>query len=555
MEKFIKKYCLVILLGVVLGGAILRFYGIGSNPASLTWDEVSWGYNAYALGIDARDEFGVFLPYKFLESFGDFKPPMYAYLDILPVMVFGLTEFAVRFPSALFGTLTVLLTYFLTRRIFSTSANRELFALLAAFFLAISPWHINLSRAAFEANVAQFFIVLGVWLFLEAVHQRRWLLVLSAVAFVASFYTFNTARIVVPFLVLILAIAHIKVLWAHKKQSIISAMVGVLLVLPIVPFLISPQANLRFREVNIFSDLSVITRTNQEIANDNHAAWSRVIHHRYLTFSAEYVKHYLDHFNPEFLFIRGDGNPKFSTQQVGQLYLWEMGFFVGGILLLIRRREGKWWLVPLWMLIGIIPAATARETPHALRIETTLPTFQIITAYGVGMGIIWIAQIRNQIARIVGVSFAVILLLINVLYYLHGYYMHYPREYSTEWQYGYKESILYTQEVSNEYDQFVVSDTLGRPYNYYTFYLKTDPKEFRTSAKVSRDVFGFVTVSEFGKYRFVRDMPNDVPANTLLIAPPYMVPEQSTRVKEFKALNGDVVFVAYTLNRELIVEE
>ena len=63
------------------------------------------------------DEFGKFLPMTYLESFGDFKPPVYAYLDVLPVKLFGLTEFATRFPSAFFGTLTVLLTFFLVKEI------------------------------------------------------------------------------------------------------------------------------------------------------------------------------------------------------------------------------------------------------------------------------------------------------------------------------------------------------------------------------------------------------------------------------------------------------
>ena len=84
----------------------------------MTWDEVAFGYNAYSLGIDGKDEFGKFLPIVYLESFGDYKPPVYAYLDIIPVKVFGLTPFAVRFPSAFFGVLTVLLTFFLTKRLF-----------------------------------------------------------------------------------------------------------------------------------------------------------------------------------------------------------------------------------------------------------------------------------------------------------------------------------------------------------------------------------------------------------------------------------------------------
>src|SRR5438270_5115493 len=110
MQKFL-------LIGIILLALLLRFIALGNNPPSLTWDEAAWGYNAYSLGIDGKDEFGRFLPVDFLESFGDFKPPVYAYLDVLPVKIFGLTEFATRFPSALFGVLTVLITYVLTKEL------------------------------------------------------------------------------------------------------------------------------------------------------------------------------------------------------------------------------------------------------------------------------------------------------------------------------------------------------------------------------------------------------------------------------------------------------
>ncbi len=164
---------------ILLIAAFLRFYQLTTIAPSLTWDEVAWGYNAYSLGIDGRDEFGKFLPYQYLESFGDFKPPMYAYLDLLPIKFLGLNEFAVRFPSALFGVLTILMTFFLVKRIFGD--KHELVALLSALFLAISPWHIMLSRAAFEANVATFFIVFGVWAFLAGVQNHKWYILFSAI--------------------------------------------------------------------------------------------------------------------------------------------------------------------------------------------------------------------------------------------------------------------------------------------------------------------------------------------------------------------------------------
>ena len=39
----------------------LRLYQLGANPVSLAWDEAAWGYNAYSLGIDGKDEFAVYL--------------------------------------------------------------------------------------------------------------------------------------------------------------------------------------------------------------------------------------------------------------------------------------------------------------------------------------------------------------------------------------------------------------------------------------------------------------------------------------------------------------
>lgn len=535
------KY-IFILAVIIFIALFLRLYQLGQNPPSLTWDEAAWGYNAYSLGIDGRDEFGRFLPLDYLESFGDFKPPLYAYASIIPVKIFGMTEFAVRFASAFFGLLAVLVTYFLVKRIFG---SRESLALFSAFILAISPWHINLSRVAFEANVASFFIVLGVWLFLVGIQEKKWYLLLSAVAFILSMYTFNTARIVTPILVFVLTFGFRRQLLERKKQVLISILLGVVIFAPLSRFILTPQASLRFKEVNIFWDIDLLERTNREIENDGAVWWSKIIHNRRLAFGVEYIKHYFDHFSPSFLFIKGDSNPKFSTQDVGQLYLWELPFFIAGFLFLFRQRIGYWWIVPLWMMIGIIPAATARETPHALRIETTLPTFQIITAYGAFVFINTISNIKYF--KFLIAVFIFPLLFFNFVYYIHGYYVHYPHEYSGEWQYGYKESIEYVNGVQDEYDQIRITNAMGRPYIYYAFFTKTDPKAFRKTAIVKRDSFGFVKVSGFLKYRFSDNL-STIGGNArkiLYIDLPGKVHPKGYILKRFYLLNGEPALTAY----------
>ena len=225
INRFLNKK-LILLFFIILLAAFLRFYQLGSNPPSLNWDEAAWGYNAYSIGVDGKDEFGKFLPYTYLESFGDYKPPLYAYFDVIPVKILGLNEFATRFPSALFGTLAVLFTFFLVRRIFKSSEKKENYALAASFFLAISPWHILLSRAAFEANVASFFIIFAVWAFLTAVQDKKWYLILSAITFALSFYIFNTARVVSPILVILLAVTFWKRLWQIKVVVVFAVIAG-----------------------------------------------------------------------------------------------------------------------------------------------------------------------------------------------------------------------------------------------------------------------------------------------------------------------------------------
>lgn len=533
----------IIVFFIILIAAFLRFWQLDSNPPSLTWDEAAWGYNAYSLGIDGKDEFGRFLPLDYLESFGDFKPPVYAYLDIIPIKLFGLNEFATRFPSAFFGILTVFLTYWLTKRIFWNSKNANLYALVSALILAVSPWHIMLSRAAFEANVATFFIVLGVWSFLKAVQEKKWFLLLSAFAFASSIYTFNSARVVSPLLALTLAFVFKGSLLQIKREVLAAFIFGVLLILPTAKFLLSEQASLRFREVNIFSDIEVIKNTNQRIKNDKNAWWSKIINNRRVAYTIEYLKHYFDNLSPSFLFIKGDGNPKFSTQDVGQLYLWDLPFFIIGLLFLIKKKEGFWWLVPIWLLLAIIPAATARETPHALRIETALPTFQIIVAYGF---VTFINSFKKH--KYLILNSLLLILFLNVAYFLHGYFVHYAKEFSGEWQYGYKESIDFVNTVSETYDEIRITNKLGRPYIYYLFYTKADPSEFRKTARVSRSPFGFVNVESYGKFRFSDNLRGikSKARKILYIDSPSQVPSKYAEVlKRFYMLNGQEVLTAY----------
>src|SRR3990167_8570139 len=158
--KIIKNW---ILIAVLVVAALVRLWNLGINPPHLTPDEASLGYNAYSILKTGKDEFGKTLPIVF-KSFGDFKPGFYVYLTVPSVAVFGLTEFATRFPSAFAGVLSVLLIFLIIKELFP---ERKYLPILGAFVSALNPWLVFFSRGAWEVNLSLTLTLIGIFFFLK----------------------------------------------------------------------------------------------------------------------------------------------------------------------------------------------------------------------------------------------------------------------------------------------------------------------------------------------------------------------------------------------------
>jgi 4-amino-4-deoxy-L-arabinose transferase-like glycosyltransferase len=143
---------------------------LGSYPAGFHIDEVKMGWNALSILKTGEDDWGKAFP-MYYNSFGDFRPTGYFYTIIPSLILFGQNEFAVRFPSALFGALTVFAIYFLCKELFE-GKNGERIGLFAAGLLAVSVWDVSLSRASSEGIVGMFFSLLGLLLFIRLIKQK-----------------------------------------------------------------------------------------------------------------------------------------------------------------------------------------------------------------------------------------------------------------------------------------------------------------------------------------------------------------------------------------------
>src|SRR3989344_5234992 len=174
---------------IILVAAFLRFYDIKTPPPGLWADEAMNGTNA----IQALESGGwkVFYP----ENFG--REGLFINIQALFVKAFGHEPWILRLPSAIFGLLTVLGLYFLTKELFF-----ERVALFAAFFLATSFWHINFSRMGFRAIMAPFFLVWSFYfLFLAMRKQKEWIFALAGLIFglgAHSYIAYRAAPLIGP---------------------------------------------------------------------------------------------------------------------------------------------------------------------------------------------------------------------------------------------------------------------------------------------------------------------------------------------------------------------
>lgn len=475
---------------------VLRFYQLGNIPLSLYWDEASLGYNAFSISQTLRDEHGEFLPVTRFMAFGDYKPPGYIYADALAVRIFGLSDWAVRFPSAMAGVLLVMVTFFLCKKLkFST-----LHCFISSFLAAISPWAIQFSRAAFEANLATLFNTTGILLFIYAVNRRSIVgYLFSSVAFSLAIYTFNSHRIFVPLMTGALALIFFKDLIGQFRKSVFFILCLFILTLPLIPYFLTRESRLRFEEVSWTKDLAPIEESNKRIDIDGNTWWSKIIHNRRVVYSLEFLRHYTDNFRTDFLFYSGDANPRLSSQGTGQMFWVELIFLLIGTYTLLKRKDTTSAVIFSWLLLAPIPAAMARETPHALRILNVLPVPQIIA----GLGIVEICNLLKTHKFLK--HFKLIVLggfVFSVLFYLRDYYLVYPQKYASSWQYGYKEMVEYVSLVEGNYSCISVTEDLGRPYIYFLLYNKYPPSKYWQTRVVERDWYGFWYVHSFNKYRF-----------------------------------------------------
>lgn len=412
------------LIGIFILALALRILLLPAIPNGLHQDELNAGYQGYKILHTGRDLQGNFLP-LYINSFGDYRPAGIFYIGGLSTTLFGLTTFAIRFPAAFFGALTIFPVFFLGFFL----SKRKAIGYLAALFIAISPWHIVTSRATSEQIIALFLIISGIALLLKALEEKKIrLLLTSGILLLLSYFFYHTPRVFVPlFLTFFTGIFLISPFLPSSEKK--NLMKKPLILLVVIVWLITIGLTFtkfgvgRFSQTSVFSSSGTIDKIKALSDIDQNITTARIFHNKAAVYTKVVLDQFLSYFSTDFLFVKGGYPERYVVPDMGLFYYIELPLLLLGFYFLIRRKD-TFFIVPLlWLLCGPLAASvTTEDIPNIQRALFMLPGFQILEAYG----LYYVYQYVGRKKKILFILLFAIGVFVNMIYFIHQYVIHSP---------------------------------------------------------------------------------------------------------------------------------
>lgn len=586
---------LLLWLGVIAVGILafwVRIVDLSLSPPALNWDEVSHGYNAYAIIKTGRDEWGLSWPMIF-RAFGDYKLPVYIYATVPGIALFGLHEWTVRLPSVLSGVLSTLATFALIRELgliakhaqkesLSAPWNRiftwEVWGLVSAFLVAISPWTWFLSRIAVEANMAVALIISGTALFLLGIRQiyehtvKAWAFFPAGFLLGLSLFTYNSARVFTPLLLALLVWIFAKELelerWIPEKlrirKDVVAPrlncschLVGIGLFLCFLLAMLlqatSPGAQARFNEISVLDQGAINQIEQARNQSELPTFLTKLMYNRPTYVVKTSVLNLFSYLDFQFWFLKGGGNNQFNLPDFGLLYLVTAPLLILGILLVPSLPPEVRWLLIGWILLAPIPALPTRDNPHTLRIVTLIPIPFLLTGLGAVGLIYWLgAKLGSMRVAAAAMLLFAISLGVSIKYYWEEYRFSYPINYFSVWQYGNKQMVEFVKSQYDNVDTFFITKRYGEVHEFILFYWPWDPADFVNKKQWDYHA-NWYWINAFDKFTFFNDWevqqsvgrPIANGKRILLITSPDNAPEGWKLIKVIRGLDGSPIYSIY----------
>ncbi len=465
--KFNKTF--IILIVIFLFGLFLRLYRLNDLPGNFHEDEVLNGYLGRFILENGKDLYGNTYPLLYFNKFGDYYIILPMYLSGIATYIFGVNEFATRFPAALFGALAVFPVFFLTRRLFQNTA----IAVLAAFLSAITPWQLVLARSTTEGVIGSTVFLFGVTALLTSIEKQNIRLLMgSSLLFLFSYFIYHPFRLYTP-------VIFLPLYFLFKNQLKNKTFFTYFLIVNIIFFILTIYISTtfwgkgRFDQTSIFSPISGVSIKTQELIfseGNQKILLARTFHNKPIGFAREFLAQYFSYTSPVFLFLQGWGGSRYIIPEQGLLFLTYFALVLLALIpsVLIKIKINIKYLIycVFLLIIAPIPAAfTVVGSPNTHRALFFSYIFIIFAAFGFYKSFFFTYK-RIPLGYIL--SF---FLLLEFVYFWHQYSSHTDLYSSVFRNDGQKQVALFAAKKEKEYEK-VYLPSEGAMSWYYLFFNK-----------------------------------------------------------------------------------
>ena len=486
---------------IMVVAAFLRLYRLGDVPLGLQQDEASIGYDAYTLATFGIDRNGYHFPiYPITWGCGG-GSPLLIYLNVISISLFGTGILKLRLIPAICGILTVLLFYLCLRLTFEGSKDENLASLLGAFFLAVCPWHVILSRWSLDCNIMPFNLVLSMYLFLVGSKKKSTLFyALSAASFAVCMYSYGAATIVVPLSLILISFYCVKEKVLTLRQLIIA----------IVSFVAVFSPLLLFYAVNYLGLDEIIT---------DHICFNKFTAARtgeaFLAFDSTFFGKLLGNLKSLVLALSaGDDSYTIAHYYKGYASLFEFTFpvtFIGiaiGVHDLVtggqEQDKSSLYSISNALFMSVTVSSVILSLVILPDINRLVMLF-VPMIYFFVKGAVFVFKHLGRIAAVV----LCIVLLFGGISFSRDYFKDFNRWSISIYMPGYGDAIKRAYEIAGD-DRMIYStyDGLSAPFMLALYYNNYDPYKFYTTVEYKDEKAEFRIARSFGN--FVFELPDDM---------------------------------------------
>ncbi len=506
MRKKLKNHANTIILTIIiLLGSLLRIININNNPARLTHDAMSIGYNAYSIFKTGKDEWGRFMPLDF-EAFGDHKLPGAIYAAVPSIALFGLKTLGLVMPSILAGTVLIVLMYLLVKEL----TQKKHLGLFAAFITATSPWTIRISRMMFESNLALTIYTGALFLLVKSLKKKQNLYYLLGASFLLglSFYFYIAFRLIST-LTLGSFLLYAFINKYNKKDLFISLLVFIVSISPLIPQLFSTGGTARFNQVSVFNSTGY-TSAQQEITdycfmkNPASAKFCRKLFSKPVLI-VKNIKHiYTEFLVPSFLFTEKNQISYLQNTAFGLFFVVLSPLLLLGLFNLKKQSSISKILLIFLLIVAPLPTALTGEI-QIIRASAYIIPVVILFSFGWEQALSLYKKKQILTSGLITIYCCWLLLFV-----IHDHLVYAPK--SALAVYQLPPQLALDLKARSDIEQIYFTKHYPDAHIALAFYQQIDPQWYQNNiVRPEPDNLGFTHADKLGKYQF-----GDLPLSAFL---------------------------------------